>query len=202
MRERFRVPLSKEDTIEFLLDAVCAEVEFREREFVKNEDQMEQIALIAEWLRGESSKFGLVLCGMCGNGKTTFVKAIQQMVNILDITVSEYDRREKYGMRIYNARQLASICRADYKEFQKICMLRMLAIDDLGTEPFEVKDYSNTLNPLSDLLLERYDKRLFTIVTTNLTPDQLREKYGERLADRFNEMMEKVIFKNQSFRSL
>lgn len=202
MRERFRVPLSKEDTIDFLLDAVTAEVEFREREFFKNEDQMEQIAVIAEWLRGESPKFGLVLCGMCGNGKTTFVKAIQQMINILHIPVSKNDPSVKYGMRIYNARQLASICRSDYKEFHQICGLKMLAIDDLGTEPFEVNDYSNTLTPLSDLLLERYDKRLFTIVTTNLTPDQLREKYGERLADRFNEMMEKVVFKNDSYRSL
>ena len=76
----------------------------------------------------------------------------------------------------------------------------MLGIDDLGTEPLEVLDYGNVLNPVVDLLMKRYDEQLFTLITTNLRPQEIREKYGERMADRFNEMMEKIIYKNVSYR--
>ena len=77
----------------------------------------------------------------------------------------------------------------------------MLAIDDLGIEPAEVMDYGNILNPVIDLISYRYNEQLFTIVTTNLNPKQIRDKYGDRIADRFNEMMKKVIFENDSYRS-
>ena len=40
----------------------------------------------------------------------------------------------------------------------------------------------------------------FTVISTNLTAKEIREKYGERIADRLNEMMNVIIFKNKSFR--
>ena len=46
----------------------------------------------------------------------------------------------------------------------------------------------------------RYDEQLYTIFTTNLTPAQLEEKYGRRTVDRLNEMVEKVVFENESYR--
>lgn len=202
MRVRFRLPLSHDEAISVLLEAINAEVRYRERQFVNSPALMKQVGIVADWLRGETSAFGLLLCGVCGNGKTTFVKAIQQMINALQLPVHDHDRSLKYSMRIYDARDLAMMCRTDPKQFKEISELRMLAIDDLGTEAFEVKDYSNTMNPMLDLLLNRYDKGLFTIVTTNLRPEELRVKYGERLADRFNEMMEKIIFSNSSYREL
>ena len=76
----------------------------------------------------------------------------------------------------------------------------MLAIDDLGTEPAEVLDYGNVLNPAIDLLSARYTDQLFTVVTTNLTPKQIREHYGDRIADRFNEMFERIVFYNSTYR--
>jgi DNA replication protein DnaC len=42
--------------------------------------------------------------------------------------------------------------------------------------------------------------QLFTIITTNLTPSEIREKYGDRIADRMNEMMVKIIFNNDTYR--
>ena len=77
----------------------------------------------------------------------------------------------------------------------------MLGIDDLGTEPREVMDFGNVVTPVIDLLTKRYDEQLFTIITTNLTPKQIREHYGDRIADRLNEMIEKIVFKNDSYRT-
>ena len=77
----------------------------------------------------------------------------------------------------------------------------MLAIDDFGTEPLEVMDYGNVLYPITDLLTTRYDRNLYTILTTNLTPQETRPRYGDRIADRLNEMMGKVIFANSTYRT-
>ena len=77
----------------------------------------------------------------------------------------------------------------------------MLGIDDLGTEPSEVMDYDNVYTPVIDLLTKRYEEQLFTIITTNLTPQQIREHYDDRIADRLNEMVEKIVFKNGTYRN-
>lgn len=51
-----------------------------------------------------------------------------------------------------------------------------------------------------ELLMRRYDRQLFTMVTTNLTPQEIRAKYGDRIADRLNEMMVKIVFPNPTYR--
>ena len=76
----------------------------------------------------------------------------------------------------------------------------MLAVDDLGIEPLEIQDYGNILSPMVELLTRRYDRQLFTMVTTNLTPQEIRAKYGDRIADRLNEMMVKIVFRNPTYR--
>ncbi len=52
-------------------------------------------------------------------------------------------------------------------------------------------DYGNVLYPITELLTTRYDRHLFTILTTNLTPSEIRPRYGDRIADRLNDMMGK-----------
>lgn len=199
-RERFRLPFSKTDTVRVLLAGVKAEVERRDKTFVMSDALLTQTEQIAEWLTGDHSKFGLMLCGGCGNGKTTFVKAFQQILNKFEIKVDDY-YSERYSIRIANARDLARACKEDYDEWRSLCYKRMLAIDDFGTEPLEVMDYGNVLYPITDLLTTRYDRHLFTILTTNLTPQEIRPRYGDRIADRLNEMMGKVIFVNSTYRT-
>ena len=46
----------------------------------------------------------------------------------------------------------------------------------------------------------RYENRGFTFITTNLVPQQIRKLYGDRIADRLNEMVDKIVFDNPSFR--
>ena len=57
----------------------------------------------------------------------------------------------------------------------------MLLIDDLGTEPMM---RNITVEYLFTLLNERAAAKRHTVVATNLTPTQLRERYGERVASR------------------
>ena len=198
MRERFRLPFSKEDAITALVMAVKTEVEFRQRQFVVTDELKNQLAQMADFLTSGCSKFGILLCGTCGNGKSTLVKAFQSLLNTLNLR-NEL-RKENWGIRIITAREIANLCKTDFKAWHNLTREPMLGIDDLGTEPLEVLDYGNVLNPVVDLLMKRYDEQLFTLITTNLRPQEIREKYGERMADRFNEMMEKIIYKNESYR--
>ena len=194
--ERFKLPYSSEETSNMLMAGVKAEVEKRCRKFEYNNFLRNQASQIADWLTNDNSAFGLLLCGKCGNGKTTFVKAFQQLLVILN----PKDEGYSIGMKIRDARTISNICKRDYKLWESICWEPMLAIDDLGTEPVEVLDFGNVLSPIVDLLYRRYEQQLFTIVTTNLTPGEIRKRYGDRIADRLNEMMVKVIFENDTYR--
>lgn len=199
MMERFKLPMTKEQAYRLLLAAVKGEVEYRARIFEFNDAVKFYAETIAEWLTGDSPKFGLLLCGNVGNGKSTFVKAFQQLLNQLNIRSETY--RDYWKIRIVDARSATYLCKSDYREWEQLCRLPMLAIDDLGTEPLEIQDYGNVMSPMVDLLTRRYDKQLFTIITTNLMPKEIRPKYGARIGDRLNEMMVKIQFENDSYRT-
>ena len=142
-----------------------------------------------------------MLCGKCGNGKTTLVYALQSMVNSLN-SCGHFKFLGPYfkvGMRIFDAKELVLLSRK-LDEWRSVCARDMMAIDDLGKEPTEVLDYGNVTSPLVDLLEQRYQRQKFTVVTTNLAPKEIRGKYGERIADRFREMFKVIAFEFDSYR--
>lgn len=197
-RERFKFPLTEEQAEDVLFAAYQSEVEFRHRKFEDDEPTHENIKQIAKFITDENQKFGMMFIGLCGNGKTTMLYAFQQAVNFL-IRSNLFEDASQIGIQIMDAKEIAEVAK-DIKEFRSLKNRPMLAIEDMGREPTEVLDYGNILNPVIDLIEYRYDAQLFTIITTNLNPKEIRAKYGARVADRFNEMLEKIIFKNSSYR--
>ena len=180
-----------------MLASVQAEVEFRHRTFVLDDFTRHNISAAASCLTAENPKFGLIMCGTCGNGKTTLLNAIQSVANYLN----DFDYMEdNTGIQILDAKEVAIIFK-DAKAFDRIRKRDCLALEDIGRESAEILDYGNVLSPITDLLEYRYNAQLFTFITTNLTPKEIREKYGIRIADRFNEMMEVIVFENNSYRN-
>lgn len=198
---RFRLPLSYENAKKALYVAVEVEVNSRHRTLKSSEELDSQLSQIAKWLTSENQQFGMMLYGEVGSGKTTMLKAFQNLLNALNIK-NENDTiaYRPYGIRIVDAKFLTECYQNNPKEFDAISRMDMLGIDDLGLEPKEIMLYGNILTPLADLFLKRYENQLFTIVTTNLTPKQIRELYGKRIADRFNEMMKRIVFNNSTYR--
>lgn len=178
--------------------AYQAEVERRHRVFERNEHFDEQLNLIANYLTGGSKKFGLMFCGLCGNGKTTWTKALQLLVSGLNL--KNPTNNSYYVFPLCNAKDLAMRSKGNYSDWRNVMRYQLMIVDDLGTEPREVMEFGNVYTPLIDLITTRYEEQLYTIFTTNLTPAQLEEKYGKHIVDRLNEMVEKVVFENESYR--
>lgn len=195
----FRLPLAVEDAYCLLYSAYEVEVERRGRTLQMDEDTTRIVGEVAHHLTGPQPN-GLLFCGTTGNGKTTLALALQNAVEWLrargklPTVFMQYDLDT---VRFVEARHVA----ATYKTTKtRLMSIGVLAIDDVGTEPAEVVDYGNVIEPITELLEARYARGLFTLVTTNLTGQELRQRYGVRLVDRMNEMMHVVVFKNGSFR--
>lgn len=190
--------MSFDDAKVYLLAAYQAEVERWHKVFDRNEHFDEQLNLIANYLTGGSKKFGLLFCGLCGNGKTTWAKALQLLVSGLNL--KNPINNLYYVFPLCNAKDLALRSKGNYNDWRNVMRYQLMIVDDLGTEPREVMEFGNVYTPLIDLISTRYEEQLYTIFTTNLTPTQLEEKYGKRIVDRLNEMVEKVVFENESYR--
>ena len=194
----FRLPLSVDEAEQYLRGAFEAQVELRGGTVQYDEMTTTNLRLVAETLAGDSNKFGLLLAGTCGNGKTTTMRAVQSVVMLLNNTY--YNRiGQRIGNRLMEAKEMTG--QSDKTGQLNIYQATpLLFIDDLGREPTEVMRYGNVTSPITELLEYRYNQRLTTIVTTNLEPSEIREKYGDRIADRFNEMFVVVRYTGASYR--
>lgn len=208
---RFRFDMSAQDALDLLAAAYQYEVEKRQRKFVLDANTEGNLIKLAEYLTQPVPKFGIMCCGTCGNGKTTLMYAFQRVVNYLDDRrhfsfLDSDNTRFKATIEIFRAKEIAQISR-DQKRFKLLIQRPMLAIDDMGTEPAEVHDYLNINTPVADVIDYRYNHQLFTFITTNLVSQQkddkdvtIRMKYGDRIADRFNEMLHVIVFKDITYR--
>lgn len=201
---RFRMPFSVSDTERMLLAAYEAEVEARGNEFNYDEHIHKVISTISEELSLKMPKPGFFLCGLCGNGKTTFLLAFQNLLNLL--TNKGYFRSlNDTGMQtqiaIKSAVDIMDIARDEKRLYRVLRERSMLAIDDLGREDVNLREYGNNTSPIIDLIEFRYREQLFTAISSNLTPKEITDKYGIRVADRFREMFIVVPFtKETSYR--
>lgn len=176
----------------------CYKSEMRKRHISGDLDALteERIGRVAKWLR-EGRKPGLMLFGTVGNGKTTMATAACELIGIIHDSAWQSER--KFVRRIA-APDLVSMKLSDEPRFEVYKKAEMLFVDDLGTESASIKSYGNEMTPIIDLLYYRYDQQLFTITTSNLDDASARSFYGERLADRFSEMFDKLSYTNPSYR--
>lgn len=160
----------------------------------------DHIIAAARWIIDSKAKVGLMLRGNLGNGKTTLLRALIKFIAFVTETEFGYSNRKQ--VKFYTAKNIALLCGDEQGRmaYRKLFDEELLAIDELGEEPAEIISYGMVYEPLKDLLLERYARRKFTIVTTNLPSKKIAEKYSERISDRFREMMEIINFTNKSYR--
>lgn len=133
-----------------------------------NRTQHDEVLVDVEaWMA--SGKPGLLLMGTVGTGKTTIAHALRcAWVHYLTVA------------RVYSCDWIASQVEADKSWTREIAGEKGLVIlDDLGTEK---RVYGEEVLP--QIIYARYARGQYTVITTNLTLEQIRSRYGERIADR------------------
>lgn len=189
--QRFKLDVTEQQAYDLILAAYRAEVNARHGKFTLDEQTSSHIRLAAKALT-TTDKFGIAFCGEVGNGKTTLMSAICNLTGYLFENDGLFFRKVKATdvLEIYQNR----------KDFRTLYEQPLLAIDDLGCEPVEVMSYGNVLTPTVELLMARYEMQLYTMVTTNIEPGKIKDRYGERIADRFREMLCVIPFTNKTYR--
>lgn len=140
---------------------------------------------------------GLFLRGACGIGKSYGV----------------YCLAAKFQWLVISAKQLqAAFMSYDDDAFLKLvdgidwtAQPNTIVIDDIGTEDCPIMKYGTATNIIADVLDRRYymgfhRHNVRTIVTCNLSDEQLKERYGLRLDDRLNEMFKFATVNGKSLR--
>lgn len=140
---------------------------------------MPQYAEVAEWLSNNNGK-GLLLYGNCGRSKTLLARyVIPQMLMQLHGKVTHY----------YDAINLD-------RYLSEALQYGIVVVDDIGAE---------TQNTFKDIpfarIVDRAEKQgKIVIATSNLTGEQLKAFYGDRIFDRICGNMTRIMFTGESLR--
>ena len=143
-------------------------------------------------IKNPSLSKGIMLAGNFGTGKTWLMKL--------------FSKNQRQVFHIRNAKTIANVFEKDGEEVSKEFENKIknpsndsnsffhqyagLCIDDIGTE--DVKNhYGNKKNVIGDLIETRYSKGntgVFLHATSNLSGQQLKDFYGERVTSRVREI--------------
>lgn len=137
------------------------------------------------------NKRNLSISGTVGIGKSTLIRAVMDLLNATQLA---------HKKAFVTANNVADIALNSDTSWGIITTIPILLVDDVGTEPQEIKDYGNTYLPFSELIEWRYNRNLTTIITTNLSIDEINSRYGARIADRINEF-HTIKLNGKSYRS-
>ena len=151
-------------------------------------------AIVAKVHTGESIKGkGLFLIGGAGTGKTVRMKFIATLLEIRMITAVDLMEELMQAETLTDKEDALNCTPPHWSEVPP--HWNDLIIDDLGTEPDGQKVYGTKRYLMEDAICRRYEcftdcgRRWKTHFTSNLKPEEIRARYGERVWSRLNEMV-------------
>lgn len=151
-------------------------------EFVDNFQWLPEYDNVVEWLT-DNKGLGLFLYGGCGRGKTVLAKYI-----LPTLLLKEHGK----VLRYYDIQE----CKTKFDEIKE---KKLISLDDVGTEEI-IMNYGNKLEPFSEIMDLVEKKSKLIVVTSNLTYEQLVERYGIRVIDRIKSTTKRILFKGESLR--
>ena len=134
---------------------------------------------IIDWMVDTKGR-GLMLMGDCGTGKSTILNYV---IPAIFRTITNKI------LRSVSAKELGAV---------EINKSPFIIIDDLGTESIK-NDYGTKIDAVADAISYAEDSSKTLLVTTNLTPKALDERYSDRTLDRLRKC-KVVVIKGKSFR--
>lgn len=137
---------------------------------------------IAAWLQDNKER-GLLCLGNCGRGKSLICN------RVLPVLLNHFCHKV---LSCYDAQQMNT-------DIDDVMRKHIVYIDDIGTEGMSIK-FGERRMAFPELVDDAEKKGKLLIVTSNLTTDELKEKYGERTVDRLRGISKLVLFKGKSLR--
>ena len=139
---------------------------------------------VAGWLSDNGGK-GLLLFGSIGRGKSLLLKYILPLIFITHLN------------RIITVADCGDN-RLDIDDFLR---KNIIGLDDIGTEPMRNLKFGTERNIVIEAFnAAEFNEKMFVIGSTNLTRDEMRERYGDRIIDRMLHLCHRVVFNGNSLR--
>ena len=146
---------------------------FDDSEKIKNMYQK-----IEKWCDNSSKYKNILLCGQTGVGKTFLVECICNKLMSQNKLVNFFSA---FALNNLFLKFHTTFDETKNSMLDGVLNCNVLIIDDLGSEP----KFKNVTEEYFYLIInERLVKNKSTIITTNLSPNQIRDKYGERVFSR------------------
>jgi len=127
----------------------------------------------------------LLLIGICGCGKTHIVVAVMRELVKQNVSISrmEFKPARKLLQEIKASYDNKIISESEVSILQRYGSKPLLILDDFG---FDETPSDWQVNILYSLLDERINQSVKTIITTNLSLEEIEDKFGSRIASRLS----------------
>ncbi len=168
--------------------------------------------------KGDLQK-GILLNGKYGSGKTALMWAIMNTFNdCVAHWVKERSVRDIFPIKMYKSSDIVDGFRFEANKSgrldsswlsnpkidisKKNYQTGIIIIDELGREQKEITVWGTVIQPLTQVLQERYDKGYPTFATANFRLETLAqdEYYGKMIGDRLRQMFNEIELTGESRR--
>ena len=151
---------------------------------------------------------GIIIAGKIGSGKTDLLQVFSQyckirrrskffiIVSVEEIT-DNFSKNGQKGIDRYMKNHVVN----NYSVEQS--KPRIYCIDDLGLEKKELMYFGEKEDVIGKILYERYNlfkMGILTHATTNLAPDELYQRYNNRIYSRIKEMFNWIVLEGNDRR--
>lgn len=137
---------------------------------------------VAEWLTDNQGK-GLFLYGNCGRGKSLLCRQVIPAILL---------HASRKVVKIYDMQEMNH-------KLDEVLTKGIISLDDIGSEEMMIK-YGERRLAFAEIMDAAEKSGKIVIVSTNLTSDQIRSQYGDRVLDRIKAITTRVLFKGDSLR--
>ena len=136
----------------------------------------EAYAEIADWLHDSKGK-GLYLYGLCSQGKTFMARYV------IPAMFHHYHNRilHFYPMTEVN------------NKLDEVLRQHCIVLDDVGTEE-QLVSFGQRRNAFDEIMDAVEQKGKLVIITTNLTKEQIEDRYGTRTYERIKATTRRIVF--------
>lgn len=137
---------------------------------------------------------GLYIAGPTGSGKTLLTKVLRKFADVCDAHVKTFGYAYRLGgfVDVRADEIVAEVARTG--DLSSWVTAPVLCVQDVGAEPVEALYMGNRIPVIRQLIERRADRDGgLLIITSNVLPSDLADRYGDRVASRIPELCNLIV---------